>query len=295
MKVSVIDIGSNSVRLMVMADGITLYKRIITTRLGENLAKTGEISKNAILRTVKAVKELYLEGLEKSGRCFAFATAAARTGKNGAEFTKAVFDACGLTVDVISGELEARLGLSGALKKENGAVIDIGGASTEIIVQNNGQVVFSKSAQVGSVSLCDLCGQDKTKLEKVINEKIHSYGDNLKNLVSKQNIKCKVLGIGGTATNIASIDLKLNVYDPQKINGHILKTENVKSISDTLLSMTIEEREKVTGMDIRRADVIGGASLLLYKIMKFLNLKHIIISESDNLEGYVYTVLHEEI
>ena len=112
---AVIDIGSNSVRLMLWADGKTLYKRLETTRLG----------------------------------------AAVRVARNGKELCRAIERACGLRVDVVSGEEEALLGAAGALSQKDGGIIDIGGASTEVFFRKAGVTQFSVSMNVGAVRLFD--------------------------------------------------------------------------------------------------------------------------------------------
>lgn len=135
MKYAVIDIGSNSVRLLLWADGSALYKKKSTTRLGEGLSLTGSLSQAAMQRSAEAVCRFAEEGRAAGARVLAFATAAVRRASNGAEFVARVLDACGVRIDVLSGEREAEAGLAGALRGEDGAVIDIGGASTEVIVQ----------------------------------------------------------------------------------------------------------------------------------------------------------------
>src|SRR5699024_9599679 len=128
MKYAVIDIGSNSVRLLLWADGRSIYKKIETTRLGGGLSQTGRQSEAAIRRTADAVaafaREAAREGAEKTA---AFATAAVRSAENGRDFVRFVRAECGVDVDVISGEREAALGLAGALGGRDGGIVDVGG------------------------------------------------------------------------------------------------------------------------------------------------------------------------
>ena len=108
MKISAIDVGSNSVRLAMIADGKTLYKRIATTRLGEGLALSGELTPKAIARTAQAIATFVGDAKkENSGRVYVFATAAVRSASNKREFLKSVKNLCGVDVDVVSGEEEA--------------------------------------------------------------------------------------------------------------------------------------------------------------------------------------------
>ncbi len=277
MKVAVIDIGSNSVRLMLWADGTTLYKKVQTTRLGESVALTGRLLPEAIERSALAVKAFYelalLEGAEK---IFAFATAAVRSAVNGGDFCTRVKTLTGIEVDVVSGETEAKLGMLGALSGEEGGIIDIGGASTELCCEQTGLFV---SLDVGAVRLYDLCGDRKDKLLPVIREKI--------SCLCGRSAKGEFFAIGGTATTLASVKLGLEEYDADKIHGTEITYAEVSALSSLFFTRTKEEREKIAGMDVRRADVISGATYLLEQIMQTLSLERVIVSERDNMEGYL--------
>ena len=141
MKYAVIDIGSNSVRLMLWADG-TLYKKLFTTRLAAGM-RNGLLADDAMRRTAEAVAACFEEGVREAGRgnTFAFATAAVRTAVNGDEFCGLVKKLCGLTIDVVAGETEALLGALGAVGSGDGGMVDIGGASTEVFVRENVRLV----------------------------------------------------------------------------------------------------------------------------------------------------------
>ena len=171
MKYAVIDIGSNSVRLMLWADG-TLYKKLFTTRLAAGM-RNGLLADDAMRRTAEAVAACFEEGVREAGRgnTFAFATAAVRTAVNGEEFCGLVKKLCGLTIDVVAGETEALLGALGALGavgSGDGGMVDIGGASTEVFIRENGAVKLAVSLPVGVVRLKDSCGQDGAALVKEV-------------------------------------------------------------------------------------------------------------------------------
>ena len=280
MKISVIDVGSNSVRLMVMADGKTLYKQLDTTRLSEGLAARGRLKPEAIERTARAV-QLFAAAAELNGAGtpYVFATAAVRSSSNGADFTARVKQLTGIEVDVLSGEEEAACGIAGALRGADGGIIDLGGASTEIILQRGGKVEYSNSVNIGTVRLFDMAGQNRAALQAAIEDALAQYGDlSLKGW--------DMYGIGGTATSLAALSLGLEKYDPAIVNGTRLTAEKLGSLAEKLLSLTVEERKALRGMDVRRADVIAGGCLLLYNILSRFGADFITVSESDNLEGY---------
>ena len=281
MKISAIDVGSNSVRLMVMADGKTLYKQTDTTRLGEGLAASGRLLPEAIERTARSV-QLFAAAAELNGAGtpYVFATAAVRSAVNGGDFVKRVKQLTGIDVDVIGGEEEAACGLAGALRGRDGGMVDLGGASTEITVQKGGKKVYSKSVDIGTVRLYDLAGQDRQALQKVIDRKLAEYGAPDLSAVDMD-------GVGGTATRRPAIFHGLEPYDPKVVDGTFLSAQWLGEEAERLLPLTVEERKKVKGMDVRRADVIAGGCLLMYSLLSKFGSGGITVSESDNLEGYV--------
>ena len=281
MKISVIDVGSNSVRLMVMADGKTLYKQLDTTRLGEGLANSGVLKPEAIERTARAV-QLFAAAAELNGAGtpYVFATASVRSASNGGDFVKRVKQLTGIDVDVISGEEEAACGITGALRGRDGGIIDLGGASTEITLQKGGKTVYSKSVNVGTVRLYDIAGQDRQALERAARTALKDYGN-------LSLAGTDMYGVGGTATSLAALFHELPAYDPKVVDGTVLTVGWLGSMAERLLSMPVEERKAMRGMDVRRADVIAGGCLLLHHILKRFGAEKLTVSESDNLEGYV--------
>ncbi len=281
MKISAIDVGSNSVRLMVMADGKTLYKKLETTRLGEGLEKTGRLKSEAIERTARAVQIFAAAAeLEGAGIPYVFATAAVRSASNGQDFVKRVKTLCDIDVDVISGEEEAEIGACGALGDRDGGIVDVGGASTEILLRYGGALTYTKSIDIGTVRLNDIAGQDEAAMQRVIDDRLKQYG--------KLDLKGVYLcGIGGSATSLAAVYLRSEIYNPNLVHGTYLSADEICKLKDKLFSLTLDERKKLPGMDVRRADVIAGGCLLLYNILVKFGSDGITVSENDNLEGYV--------
>lgn len=279
MKLAIIDVGSNSVRLMLWVDGKTLYKKVITTRLSANLAQSGILSEESIARSLEAIKGFCSEARREGAFVYAFATAAVRSAQNGGDFCRRVKECCGIPLEVISGKDEAQLGVLGALGNDDGGMIDIGGASTEVCLRSRGEIVFSVSMNIGAVRLYDLGKDDMLKTAEVVDMAIRPLGGAIPT--------GKLYAIGGTASTLAAIKLGLSNYDPEALHHLPLPLEWVKSMADDLFSMTVGERLKIAGMDAARADVIAGATYLLCEIMKKLSCKEVYFSDSDNLEGYL--------
>ena len=272
---------------MMWADGKTLYKKMTTTRLGEGLDKSGSLLPEAMKRTAAAVAEFVAEGrAENADRIFSFGTAAVRSASNSAQFTALVKEMCGVEVDVVSGQREALLGLSGALKGADGGIIDVGGASTEVTVRQGGKIVFSHSFNIGTVRIFDGVGRDLIKMQDFIGERLAlldgmNFGD------------VNFFAIGGTASRLGAIKNNLTEYKSSVIDGTQLSLSEVEEYAQRLTSMPVEEIVRTTICG-KSAEVVGGGAALLAAVMKKLKIEKITVSESDNLEGYVAEALGGE-
>lgn len=279
MKYGIIDVGSNSVRLMISENGVMLGKEIKTTRLAEKTNDSGEIDFSAAKNTVEAfcffVRKAKERGVDK---VYAFATAAVRRAKNGVAFAKLLENETGVPVEIVSGELEAEIGIKGALNGKDGGVIDIGGASTEIAVVKNGVKIYGKSVPTGAVTLTTACGSDELRAKSVVCEKIKEFG-----VVPD----CEFYCIGGTATSLASVSLGLKTYDPRKIQGYRLEKSALFNLKDKLYGLSLEEKKRLSGLQPERADIIQSGAAILCAIAEYVGASGFIVSESDNLEGYL--------
>lgn len=278
-KIAVIDIGSNSVRLMMMADGKVLYKTLDTTRLGEGLASSSLLKREAVERTAAAVAAFYARAnAEGAASVYAFATAAVRSAENGSEFVARVRELCPLDVEVISGMEEAELGILGALGGRDGGLVDAGGASTEIVVQKGGVLIYKKSVDIGVVRLKDMCGADAGKLKRAAEIAVGEYG--------KVPDGVPMYAIGGTATTLAALSLDMREYDSSRVTGTIVTAAQMRALAERLTKMRAEDIANLPGVQPKRADVLGGGAVLLSVVMDRLGFSELIVSDSDNLEGY---------
>ena len=285
-KYGVLDIGSNSVRLMIW-QGKTLDKKTTITKLAQGLSKDNQLDVQSVERTAQAVFAFYKQAKELAcDKVFAFATAAVRSALNRDIFISRVKELCGLEVQVISGSSEASLGITGALDGKDGGIIDIGGASTEICAMKDGKITYSLSQNIGTVRLLKECGDSFEKRNELIRTFVKGYGE---------IPKTDYYGIGGTATTLASVLQELEPYDRNKTNGYVLDIDTVKSLSEKLDKMTLEEREELKGLQKERADVIPFGARLMYEIMVYYGLIKVTVSENDNLEGFIYKKLKGEI
>lgn len=280
MTYGVIDIGSNSIRLL-LSDGEKAIedKIVIRTQLAQDLANTGVLCEEAMQRSIDAIKELVDYAKEKgASEVWPFATEAVRSAKNKEVFLNRLKD-MGIIVDLIPSKNEARLGFAGAYYGGRVAVMDVGGASSEIAVGDENGLMYAKSIPIGIVKIKDVCAENIDKAEEYIDSKIKDYGEipDFDTLIS----------IGGTASSFAAIAMEMEVYDSKKVDFYKLTYEDIQNAVNRIRVLPMEERNTVKGLSMKRRDVIVGGGILIMKIMKMLNKDSLIVRESDNQEGYL--------
>ncbi len=282
--IGVIDIGSNSVRLMIpngFFDNKNLIKKEqVITQLASGFSD-GKLSADSMFNTLNAIKKLNDLALSKGAKkVYCFATAAVRNADNASDFIKLVKDTIGLDIHVVSGQVEATLAVLGALGDNSGIVIDIGGASSEVAYSTGGDIKYAKSHKIGAVSLYDKLGRKKEDIDNYLSSFIKE--DSLLNFPIKT-----AYAIGGTATCLAYIKLGIKEYDATKVHGTYLSYEDVKNLKDFLFTLSPNDLIEKYSLHEKRAKVISGGASILLTILDKYNLKGVYVSEKDNLEGYL--------
>jgi len=313
MKLAAVDTGTNSTRLLVSDynDGkfVTLERKMEITRLGRDLDVNNHfISDDSARKTLKVISDY--SRIMKSYKVIkyrAIGTSVLRKAANSKDFISLVEKETGIKIDIISGREEAFLSFYGAVKganldssnSEHGPdyrilVIDIGGGSSEFILGDRDcNLEFTGSVDIGCVNLTEkFLDSGKPCMEKI--NQMHGYiEERLESTIAsiKRFKPLYVIGVAGTITTLAAIDLKLAKYDSEKIHGHILDRDRIKEIYDFICGMDTEDRKKVTGLDPKRADIIIGGIAIVIEALKMLDCKSIYVSEKDILDGIIYTLV----
>lgn len=271
-----LDIGTNSTRLLIVDNSKEevkiLVQKALVTRIGEGLGQDKCIKKIPLERTVRALKEYVKLMDEYAVEDFCLvATSAMRDAVNNKEVIEQIYSETGLDVEIISGEKEAELSYLGASCDFQGdnQVIDIGGGSTEITFLNNGEINF-KSVNLGAVRL-----KEFPELMKNIKAEFE--------LLKIEQKNSKLIGVGGTITTLAAIDLGMEKYDWQKVHGHILSLRRIKEINNQLLEIDLEARKNIPGLQADRADIIAYGIKILIEFMELTKIEDIIVSDKDLL------------
>lgn len=280
MPVAAIDIGTNTVLLLVAAraeDGTSraVHEAATITRLGQGVDKTRKLAPDAVARTIACLEE-YARETKRIGvtDVAVVGTSAMRDAEGGEAVKDAVRALFGVEARVIAGEEEADLAFRGALSGLPGygdhdpvAIFDIGGGSTEVVldqrVRAEGFVPYARSFDMGSVRLTERVQPadppSPDDLERLREGARDAFGE-----LPKLGTSHPPIGIAGTVTTIAAVHFGLAVYDGARVHGQILARGDVESILARLAGLPLAERVKVPGLEPKRADVIlAGASVVL--------------------------------
>jgi exopolyphosphatase/guanosine-5'-triphosphate,3'-diphosphate pyrophosphatase len=301
MRVAVIDIGTNSTRLLVAeVDPDTgalreLVRHSRVTRLGDGVDASGSLSHEAVERVLKVLGE-YREEMEAHD-CeanLAVLTSAVRDAKNGPEFATRVREDFGLDARVLSGEEEAQLtfqgAMSGRLDEQDDSptvVTDIGGGSTEFIVGRGRTAGFHVSLHVGVVRMSERHIESDpptpAELQALADDVRRTFADGLPQ--NERESVTRGIAVAGTATSAAAIDQELDPYDPERVNGYTLTLGTVEMLLARLADMDEAKRRRVVGLHPDRAPTIVAGMVVLGEAMRAFGLEQVEVSEHDILYG----------
>jgi exopolyphosphatase / guanosine-5'-triphosphate,3'-diphosphate pyrophosphatase len=297
-RVGVVDIGTNSTRLLVAdVDGgqvreVERHSRV--TRLGQGLEAGGELGEEPRRRVLATLDE-YHAAIERHG-CDATTgvlTSAVRDAANGADFADEIQHRHSFGARTIDGETEARLTFLGATAGSRTAashstlVIDIGGGSTEQVVGRDGEVSFHASAPAGVVRQTERHLHDDPPAPEQLQSLVADVRATIADAVPAQVRDSAALGIAvaGTATSAAAIDLELEPYDPSRVEGHVLELGELELLLSRLAAVPLDTRRRVAGLHPDRAPTIVAGVAILIEALRLFGLREVTVSEHDILWG----------
>jgi exopolyphosphatase/guanosine-5'-triphosphate,3'-diphosphate pyrophosphatase len=293
-RVAVIDVGTNSARLLVAdVEGREVRKverQSTVTRLGRGVDLSGRLAAEAIEDACNAIGG-YLDVVRGLGveRVEAIATSAVRDASNGGAFVAELRERFALTARVLDGEEEARLTYLGASSEEEPRVptlvIDIGGGSTELIIGREAEISFHASLQAGVVRHSErhISSDPPTAAE------LEALAGDVRGLIETASVEAPDpeagIAVAGTPTSLAAIDMELEPYDPERVHGHQLNLRSIQRMLSTLASVPLAERMRIVGLHPDRAPTIVAGVVILVEAMRAFGLEQITVSEHDILYG----------
>ncbi|BFU96186.1 MAG: Exopolyphosphatase [Nitrospira sp.] len=293
-----IDIGTLTCRLLIadlLPDGrlreVHAERRIL--RLGEGVDRSKRLSAAAMERVVHCLKEWHgAVGEHRVDGCAVVATSAVRDAANRSEFLALVTRETGFTVEVISGDEEARRTMrgirSGLHAGVNGVLaLDIGGGSTEFILDLPGQQPVVKSIDVGVVRLSERILHHDPPTTAEIQRACEWVGQETERAVASMPPRCDLtfVGTAGTITSLAAMAQKLPAYEPARIHNYRLTLEIIRDLERQLLSRTKAERIGMPGLEKNREDVIAAGAIIIRTIMETLGENECLVSDLGLREG----------
>jgi exopolyphosphatase / guanosine-5'-triphosphate,3'-diphosphate pyrophosphatase len=298
MRIAVIDIGTNSTRLLIAdVDPATpavteIDRRTTVTRLGQGVDHTGELQPAAIERVFTALTT-YKKLIDDNNvdAITGVLTSAVRDARNGAAFTEAVNARFAIGARTITGDEEARLTYLGATQGRAGdaarVVIDVGGGSTELVIGHAQTVDFHVSTQAGVVRQTERFlrsdpprPEELQQLQAEAQEIFHAAVPDARRQTTRSGI-----AVAGTATSAAAILQELDPYDPARVHGFRLLRAQLEMLLPRLAAMTVEERRHVAGLHPDRAEAIVAGLILLVEALRTFGLDDVEVSEHDILRG----------
>ncbi len=293
--VAAVDCGTNSTRLLI-GDGRRSVERLMRiTRMGEGVDATGRLAPQAIDRVVGVLRE-FRSSMDRHGvtRCRVTATSAARDAANRDEFFDVAEAVLGHRPELLSGIEEGRLSFAGAtadLDPVDGPflVLDIGGGSTEFVVGTT-EVEGTLSCDIGCVRLTEQWIEHDPPLPEELVACLsiaEGHVDDVLRVVPAAAGARTLVGLAGTVSCVAAVEIGLATYDRDRIHHFRLSREAVEDVFRTLATETRAERLENPGMEEDRADVIVGGVAILVKVMRQMGFDECLVSESDILDGLV--------
>jgi exopolyphosphatase/guanosine-5'-triphosphate,3'-diphosphate pyrophosphatase len=300
-RVAAVDIGTNSTRLLVAdvegegADAVLqpVERQMRITRLGAGVDADRRLRPDAIERTVAVLRE-YGETIARSGatRVRAAATSASRDARNRDEFFEPATEALhGVRPELLSGEEEAALSFLGATSGLHEPtpylIVDVGGGSTEFVVGTDKPEGLI-SIDIGCVRLTEQFLQSDPPEPEELSNAVSAVRDHLADVgreVPGVAGAATLVGLAGTVTTLAAIELGLTTYDPKAVHHFRLGRQAAEDVFRTLATEPIAQRRHNPGLDPGRVDVIVGGAVIVVSIMRHFGFPEMLVSETDILDG----------
>jgi exopolyphosphatase/guanosine-5'-triphosphate,3'-diphosphate pyrophosphatase len=297
-----LDCGTNSTRLLVVGPAGDVRAREMTiTRLGQGVDASHRLEAEAMERTF-AVLRTYRAIMEDQGvrRARLVATSAVRDATNGDGFLVPATEIVGAPAELLSGQEEGRLSYAGAtgdLPVEDATVVvlDIGGGSTEIVTKVGGEIL-AVSLDIGCVRLTERFLHGDPPTESEVAAAVEAIGMELNRATVAIPVlvdggrPLRLVGLAGTVSTLASLELGLVDYDRERIHHAVLTAESVARWCDVLGAEPVVERGRRPGLAPGRQDVIVGGALVLREVMRRFHLPECIVSEADILDGLIMSL-----
>ncbi len=292
-RIGIIDIGSNSIRLVVYDQNkrspIPIYNEKVLCALGKGLASSGVLNPEGVVMGKEALRRFVAMGRNMQiTELHVMATAAIRDAKDGRDFTDWLEKNYNVKADIISGDEEAKLGafaVCSSIYKPRGITADLGGGSLELVRVDNGEIHGHNSMPLGSLRMLDESKGDRNKLRKIIDKRFAEI-----NWLDDEKTP-SIYAIGGSFRALAKMHMVANEYPLQILHEYTVEAKEFLEFVQEIAGLSIEKLEKYPGGAVKRASSLPGAAMVLETLLTTCKAENIVFSASGIREGYVYKKL----
>ena len=296
MKIGIIDLGSNSARLVIVnmfSDGYYMVEDELkeSVRLGQDMDRDGFLKPQRIAETIKTLKT-FKRLCDASGvrEIIAVATAAVRRAKNQRSFLDEIQATCGIRVEVLTAEAEATLvyrGVINSMDIPKGIILEIGGGSTKIVYYNRRCILHYETLAFGAVTLTDLFNDDSLSPREQTQKIEEFFTEQFKKIewLSEVEPDTQMVGVGGSFRNLYKINKVVRKYPLDIVHNYSFAVEDFNSVYEMVRELDVEKRKRIRGLSPNRADIMPAALAIIKSFTNYLNIESFVVGGCGLREG----------
>lgn len=299
-KIGIIDLGSNSARLVVVAVFTEGHFVVIdefkeSVRLGQDMDRDGFLKPQRVAETIRTIKMFKrLCDAHKVDKIIAVATAAVRRAKNQRSFLDEIQAVCGIRISVLSEEEEAVLvyrGVINSMDIPRGIILEIGGGSTKIVHYNRRNILNYATLPFGAVTLTDLFKDPNVKPEEQVAQVEEFFTEQLKKVewLSQLEPDVQMIGVGGSFRNLYKINKMVRKYPLDNVHNYNFAVEDFNSIYDVVKVLDVDKRKRIKGLSPNRADIMPAAMAIIKSFVDYIHVENFTVGGCGLREGIMFT------
>ncbi len=298
-KIGIIDLGSNSARLVIVNLFADNYFMVVdelkeSVRLGQDMERDGFLKPQRVAETIKTLK-MFRKLCDASGvtRIIAVATAAVRRAKNQRSFLDEIQANCGIKIRVLTAEEEAVYvyrGVINTMDVPKGIILEIGGGSTKIVYYNRRNIINHATLPFGAVTLTGLFSEDGLKPEEQALKIEEFFTEQLKQIewINEVDPEVQMIGVGGSFRNLFKISKMVHKYPLDTVHNYTMLAEDFMPVYDMIKVLDLDKKKKIKGLSSERADILPAALALIKSFVTFFNFDRFIMSGAGLREGIMF-------
>ena len=298
-KIGIIDLGSNSARLVIVnlfADGYFMVVDELkeSVRLGQDMERDGFLKPQRVAETIKTLK-MFRKLCDASGvtRIIAVATAAVRRAKNQRSFLDEIQASCGIKIRVLTAEEEAVYvyrGVINTMDVPKGIILEIGGGATKIVYYNRRNILNHTTLPFGAVTLTGLFSEDGLRPEEQAAKIEEFFTEQLKKVewINDVDPDVQMIGVGGSFRNLFKISKMVHKYPLDTVHNYTMFTEDFMPVYDMIKVLDLDKKKKIKGHSAERADILPAALSIIKSFISFFNFEKFIMSGAGLREGIMF-------